>query len=188
MYIFAFRWHSLLAGSPEMIGFGPNLNYISSPGTSIVGVLTIICTWFSSMLTRSSDAFFISNKAVPNGAVLSHIDRHNHKVSSRIARTEVAQLKKTNAEKTKQVATLRQDCEDLQERCSAQAKELGDAALSSGKYEEAIACYTSALSLSSAHAVDILVKRSSARASKGSWEDALTDAIEVRVLWFLWLH
>ena len=117
--------------------------------------------------------------------------------------TEVAQLKKTNAEQTKQVATLRQDCENLQERCSAQAKEmsllveekcvgtlkgLGDVALSSGKHEEAIACYTSAISLSSAHAVDILVKRSNARALKGSWEDALTDAMEVRISWFLWLH
>ena len=86
MFIFAFRWHSLLAGSPQMIGFGPSLNHISSPRTSTVGVLTLICMWFSSTLTRFSDTFFISNKAVPNGAVLSHVDRHNHKVSSRIAR------------------------------------------------------------------------------------------------------
>ena len=68
-----------------MIGFVPNLNYISSPRISTVGVLTIIGMWLSSMLTRLSHAFFISNKAIVNGAVLSHVNRRNHIVSSRIA-------------------------------------------------------------------------------------------------------
>jgi hypothetical protein len=56
---------------------------------------------------------------------------------------------------------------------------LGDTALSSGRDDEAIARYTSALSLSPSNPIDILVKRSGARASKVLWEDALTDANEV---------
>jgi hypothetical protein len=56
---------------------------------------------------------------------------------------------------------------------------LGDTALSSGERDEAIARYTAALSLSPSNPIDILVKRSSTRTSKGLWEDALTDANEV---------
>ena len=62
---------------------------------------------------------------------------------------------------------------------------LGDTALSSGKHDEAIARYTSALSLSPSNRIDILVKRTTARASKGLWEDALTDANEVCALSYL---
>ena len=60
---------------------------------------------------------------------------------------------------------------------------LGDTALSSGKHDEAIARYTSALSPSPTNPIDILVKRSSALTSKGLWEDALTDANEVCALY-----
>ena len=83
VFICALRWHSWLAGSQQMIGFGLNLNRISSPKTLIVGVLTITCAWFSSFLTKPPDAFSISNKAVPNGAVLSHVN--NHKLTLRVA-------------------------------------------------------------------------------------------------------
>lgn len=104
--------------------------------------------------------------------------------------------------------------EDLQERCSTRDEEivslhnnllpaasrpvegkcvdmvnvLSDATLCSGKHKKATVCYPSALSLNPAHTVDILVERSKARASEGLWEDALTDAIEVRILCCLWLH
>ena len=61
-------------------------------------------------------------------------------------------------------------------------KELGDTALISQGHDEAIARYSSALSLDPATRIDILMKRSQARASKGLWEDALTDANDVRVL------
>ena len=61
---------------------------------------------------------------------------------------------------------------------------LGDAALSFGKHEEAIAWYTSALSVSPSNPIDIFGKRSRARAIKGLWEDALTDANEVRYVVF----
>ena len=57
---------------------------------------------------------------------------------------------------------------------------LGDAALNSGELDEAIARYSSALSLNPS--INVLLKRSKARASNGLWEDALADANEVRVL------
>jgi hypothetical protein len=59
---------------------------------------------------------------------------------------------------------------------------LGDTALGSGRDDEAIARYTFALSLSSSNPIDVLVKQSRARASKGLWKDALTDANEVCAL------
>ena len=59
---------------------------------------------------------------------------------------------------------------------------LGDTALNSGEHDAAIARYTSALSLSPSNPMDILVKRSTARASKELWKDALTDANDVCAL------
>ena len=56
-------------------------------------------------------------------------------------------------------------------------------ALISQEHDKAIARYSSALSLGPETRVDILVKRSEARASNGLWEDALTDADDVRVFW-----
>ena len=56
---------------------------------------------------------------------------------------------------------------------------LGDMALSSGEHDNAIAQYTSALCLHPSNPIDILVKRSMARASKELWKDALMDANEV---------
>ena len=57
---------------------------------------------------------------------------------------------------------------------------LGDTALDSGKHDDAIARYTSALSLDPTNPINILVKRSKALASKEMWQDALMDANEVR--------
>ena len=73
-------------------------------------------------------------------------------------------------------------CSDLKKKCVEMLDGLGDTALRSGKHNEAIAWYTSALSLNPSNPIEILVKRSGARASKGLWEDALTDANEVCVL------
>ena len=56
---------------------------------------------------------------------------------------------------------------------------LGDTAVRSGEHDSAIARYTSALSLEPSNPINILVKRSKERASKGLWQDALTDANEV---------
>ena len=52
-------------------------------------------------------------------------------------------------------------------------------ALDSGEHDTAIGRYTSALSLDPSDPIDILVKRSKARASKELWNDALMDANEV---------
>jgi hypothetical protein len=52
-------------------------------------------------------------------------------------------------------------------------------ALSSKEYDNAIGRYTSALCLDPSNPIDILVKRSKARASKELWKDALIDANEV---------
>ena len=56
---------------------------------------------------------------------------------------------------------------------------LGDTALSSGEHDNAIARYTSALSLDPPNPINNLVKRSKALASKEKWQDALTDANQV---------
>ena len=74
---------------------------------------------------------------------------------------------------------------DLKKKCVEMLEALGDTAFSSGERDEAIARYTSALSLSPSDPIDILVKRSTTRASKGLWEDALADANEVRAVSYL---
>ena len=56
---------------------------------------------------------------------------------------------------------------------------LGDTALDSGEHDNAIARYTSALSLDPSNPMNILLKRSKALASKKKWQDALMDANRV---------
>ncbi|KAF8547590.1 TPR-like protein, partial [Imleria badia] len=68
---------------------------------------------------------------------------------------------------------------DLKRKCIDTLESLGDTSLSSGEHDNAIARYTSALSLDPSNPVDILMKRSKARASKGLWQDSLADANEV---------
>ncbi|KAF8552132.1 hypothetical protein OG21DRAFT_1498629 [Imleria badia] len=68
---------------------------------------------------------------------------------------------------------------DLKRKCIDKLEVLGDMALNSGEHDNAIARYTAALSLDPSNPVDILVKRSNARASKKLWKDALMDANEV---------
>ncbi|KAF8554888.1 hypothetical protein OG21DRAFT_1496708 [Imleria badia] len=68
---------------------------------------------------------------------------------------------------------------DLKRKCVKKLEMLGDTAVSSAEHDDAIARYTSALSLDPLDPIDILVKRSEARASKRLWADALTDANEV---------
>ncbi|KAF8550350.1 TPR-like protein [Imleria badia] len=68
---------------------------------------------------------------------------------------------------------------DLKRKCIDTLELLGDTALESAEHDNAIAGYTSALSLDPSKPINILVKRSKARASKGLWEDALMDSNEV---------
>jgi len=56
----------------------------------------------------------------------------------------------------------------------------GDVAMDSASYGDAVAHYSTALSLDPSSAV-LLTKRSKARAGIGSWEDSLQDANAVCV-------
>lgn len=69
-----------------MTGSGLGSNCISRTRTSAFAVQTIICMCLSSMLTIVPHVLLFSNKAVANGAVLSHVNRDNHIVASRVAR------------------------------------------------------------------------------------------------------
>lgn len=55
---------------------------------------------------------------------------------------------------------------DLKGKCAAKLEMLGDKAVNSGKHDDAIALYTSALSFNPSNSIEILVKQSRARASK----------------------
>lgn len=68
---------------------------------------------------------------------------------------------------------------DFQQRCTENLEKLGDTAMDSQSYNEATEHFSTILSLNPADHMDILVKRSKARASMNSWEDALSDADEV---------
>ncbi|KAF8550860.1 TPR-like protein [Imleria badia] len=68
---------------------------------------------------------------------------------------------------------------DLKIKCIEKLETLGDTALNSGEYDDAMARYTSALSLDHPNPVNILIKRSKVQASKGLWEGSLKDANEV---------
>ena len=68
---------------------------------------------------------------------------------------------------------------DLKRKCIDELEKLGDTAFSTKEYDNAIARYTSALSLNPSDPTNILVNRSKARASKELWKDALADANEV---------
>lgn len=70
---------------------------------------------------------------------------------------------------------------DFQQRCIEKIEKLGDAAMGSRNYAEAIEQYTTALSRKPTNIVQILAKRSSARSLMGLWEEALDDADEVRI-------
>ena len=56
---------------------------------------------------------------------------------------------------------------------------LGDAAIDSQSYHEAAEYLSTVLSLSPADRMDILIKRSKARAMMNSWKEALSDADKV---------
>jgi len=68
---------------------------------------------------------------------------------------------------------------DSQQRYSEWIEKLGDAAMGSREYAEAVEQYTTVLSRKPMNIAQILTKRSSARSSIGLWEEALDDADEV---------
>ncbi|KAI6041676.1 hypothetical protein EDC04DRAFT_3139608 [Pisolithus marmoratus] len=67
---------------------------------------------------------------------------------------------------------------DFTKRCAMTLERVGDEAFESLKHDDAIAQYSTALSLSPLGSAGLLIKRSRARAAKGLWEDALQDANE----------
>ena len=69
---------------------------------------------------------------------------------------------------------------DFKARCMKALEQNGDVAMDSASYEDAVAHYSTALSLDPLSAV-LLTKRSKARAGIGSWEDSLQDANAVCV-------
>lgn len=64
-------------------------------------------------------------------------------------------------------------------RCTEKLEKLSDIAVNSQNYREATEHFSTLLSLDPVSPIEILIKRSSARASMNSWEDALSDADEV---------
>ena len=58
---------------------------------------------------------------------------------------------------------------------------LGDTAMDSQKYDEAVRHYSELLTLDPSNVSDVLYKRSKARALRNSWKVALIDAEKV---WF----
>ncbi|KAG8216354.1 hypothetical protein J3R82DRAFT_6433 [Butyriboletus roseoflavus] len=67
---------------------------------------------------------------------------------------------------------------DFKSRCCRKIEDLGDDAMNTGQYDEATSQYSAALSLNPTAAQALFVKRSKARAARGLWEDALSDANE----------
>ena len=67
----------------------------------------------------------------------------------------------------------------FQRRCYQKSEKLDDGAMCSENYTEAAEYFSTMLLLDTGHCVDILIKRSRARAMMESWEDALRDADEV---------
>lgn len=65
------------------------------------------------------------------------------------------------------------------QQCLKSLESLGDSALASQNYTEAITHYSATLSMGPTTRDGILVKRSNAHAAVGAWNDALNDADEV---------
>ncbi|KAG9311908.1 hypothetical protein JVU11DRAFT_8169 [Chiua virens] len=70
-------------------------------------------------------------------------------------------------------------CVDFLQRCGDQLEKLGDTAIDSQRYTEAAGHFSTILSFNPVNRVEILVKRSKARVSAGSWKNALCDADEI---------
>ena len=74
---------------------------------------------------------------------------------------------------------------DFRGRCIEKLEKLGDTAVDSQNYHEAVKRYSDALSLNPQNLSDILYKRSRAQSLVGSWQDSLLDADKARVLFEL---
>ena len=71
---------------------------------------------------------------------------------------------------------------DFRRRCTEKLEILGDTAMDSKKYDEAVKHYSELLTFDPSNVSDVLYKRSKARALRNSWKVALIDAEKV---WFI---
>ncbi|KAG9318932.1 hypothetical protein JVU11DRAFT_1046 [Chiua virens] len=67
----------------------------------------------------------------------------------------------------------------FRQQCAKKLEELGDIAIHSNKFDDAIGYFSTILLLDPVDRSAILIKRSIARARMNSWEDALVDADEI---------
>ena len=70
---------------------------------------------------------------------------------------------------------------DFRRRCTEKLEILGDTAMGSQKYDEAVKHYSELLMLDPSNVSNVLYKRSKAQALRKSWKVALIDAEKVRV-------
>lgn len=68
---------------------------------------------------------------------------------------------------------------EFKSRCCGKLEDLGDTSTEARQYDEAISHYSVGLSLNPTTPQALFIKRSKARAKRGLWEDALSDANEV---------
>ena len=68
---------------------------------------------------------------------------------------------------------------DFRGRCVEKLTKMGDIAMDSKDYNEAIKWYSNALTFDPTNVCDVLLKRSKVRAVVGLWEEALIDADKV---------
>lgn len=71
---------------------------------------------------------------------------------------------------------------DFELQCRGKLEGLGDLAMNTQHYDEAISHYSVALALNPTSPQALLIRRSKARAMMGIWEGALDDANEVWIL------
>lgn len=77
---------------------------------------------------------------------------------------------------------------DFRYRCSGNLERLGDAAVDSKQNEEAHRHYSAAVSIYPANAQGFFVLRSKLCMAKGSWEDAIDEANQVRQFCLVQVH
>ncbi|KAF8555339.1 WD40 repeat-like protein [Imleria badia] len=140
---------------------------------------TVLIKWVNAMLTRGSAnealaaaAKFELPKFLIYQAICDVLER------DRYVSVAIEYFKQMQSELTEDTSTHPERAAwelDFRARCVGRLEELGDAT----KPEEAIGHYSKALSLGPMNPIEILAKRSKARAITGAWEEALIDADKI---------
>ena len=93
-----------------------------------------------------------------------------------------------DSNRDKNLGLIQRPSLDFRGRCVEKLEKLGDTAIDSKKYDEAIKQYSDALTLDTTNQCGILLKRSKVRVVMGSWEEALVDADKVWILFHITLN